>query len=368
MNTESVQYAADLVDLAAQPYKVKLLGQKPPPEKIFASTGKCVHTVPLRTLTGKSILSAEQFPFDTILELYKLAALLQLNEFSVNESITDKVLAAAFFEPSTRTRFSFESAMLRLGGKTMSFAHASSMSAAKGEMLCDIGQMMNSYADVVVIRHTHQESLQEMAEYLRIPMINGGNGSDEHPTQALTDWYAITKWRPELGFSKLSDDEKPHLCIIGSPTQMRSVNSFLRLALKFSHNIKKITIVSELADPLGAYVEEMKRKSDLGIETTNDLDSVMEDIDIFYINSIAFLGDGYRDLEDRYRLSGVSRLKPDSVILHPLARKKELAKDLDSTDHNLYFNQADGAVFVRQALLLSIFDRLGRVIPEPMLV
>jgi aspartate carbamoyltransferase catalytic subunit len=333
------------------------LGLKPSPSGIL-EYGRRYSFEKLKSFANQSVLSAEQFTLGSLLALYRLAALLQLRSLPVLNLLEDKILAAAFFEGSTRTRFSFESAMLRLGGKVMSFASASSMSVAKGEQLCDIGQMFNSYADVVVIRHTEQEALKEMTEYLRIPMINGGNGSDEHPTQALADWYALLKWRPEIGFGSLEGDRKIHIGIVGTPTQMRSVNSFLRLGLNFSASLRKITIVSEMADPLGVYVDEIKSRSSVEVVYCNNLDEVLGDLDVIYINSIAFLGDGYKTLENRYRLENADGLKEGSVILHPLARRDELSKSLDRTPHNLYFNQADGAVFVRQALLLSIFDRV----------
>ena len=254
--------------------------------------------------------------------------------------------------------------MLKLGGKTLSVTEAATTGIAKGESITDIGAMFNSYANAVVVRHTEQTALQELSEYLRIPLINAGNGSDEHPTQALADWYALLKWKPALMREQLPESEKINLGIIGTPGSMRAVKSFLLLAMLFENNINKTIIVSEMADPLGAEVEETLRKIKPNIEITNDLQEVIEELDVIYMNSIAFLGDGYRNLSERYTLSKKSRLKENSVILHPLARKEELDVSLDSTQHNLYFNQADGAVFIRQALLLALFDRLEEVPPE----
>ncbi len=314
-----------------------------------------------------SVLSAIQFDKDLLTELSKLAAYLQTRQFPVGHAMEDKIMAAAFFEPSTRTRLSFESAMLTVGGKTISVADAKTTGVAKGESLRDIGQMFNSYADIVVVRHTEQSAIAELSEYLRIPLINGGNGSDEHPTQALADWYALLKWRPEITFGKLPEKFRLNIGIIGTPGNMRTVKSFLTLALLFHENINHITIFSEMADPLGEELQELCNNSPIGINFSRDLQGNLQYLDVIYMNAIAFLGDGYRYFSDDFQLSAKSKLKDDTVILHPLARSDELAVDLDETQHNLYFNQADGAVWIRQALLLAIFDRVRNVVPDNLL-
>ena len=338
-----------------------VLGLRPSPQRLFSHSDE-VRLDIIKTLTGRSILSADLFSKELLLEIFKLAAHLQTGEFPAERALTSKILAAAFFEPSTRTRLSFESAMLRLGGQTISIADGTTTGVAKGESLRDIGQMFNSYADIVVVRHTEQEAIQLLSEYLRVPLINGGNGSDEHPTQALADWYALLKWKPELITSTLPESERIHLGIIGTPGNMRTVKSFLIMALLMQHNIKGITIVSEMADPLGPEVQEFVDKSPVKINVQNNLQDCLGDLDVIYLNSIAFLGDGYRHLSSNFSLDANSPLKSDAVILHPLARGDELDVSLDNTKHNLYFNQADGAVFVRQALLLTVLGRVETVL------
>ncbi|MEM7179891.1 MAG: aspartate carbamoyltransferase [Spirochaetota bacterium] len=337
----------------------KSLGLRPNPKNFLQQAGKPDVQI-LKRLSHSSILSAEQFTADLIIEVYKLAALLQQKWVPTKDTLHDKILATAFFEPSTRTRLSFESAMLFLGGKTLSVAEAASTGIAKGESMTDIGQMFNSYANAVVVRHTEQKALDELSRYLRIPLINGGNGSDEHPTQALADWYALAKWNPDLILQKKTE-EKFHLGIVGTPANMRTVKSFLLLSLLFEKKIEKITIISEMANPLGSKIPEYCEKSNIDFAITDNLHDTLPDLDVVYMNSIAFLGDGYRMLGTQFKLSAKSSLKKGAVILHPLARKEELDVDLDDTEHNLYFNQADGAVFIRQALLLCIFDRLESI-------
>ncbi|OCC22973.1 aspartate carbamoyltransferase [Croceicoccus estronivorus] len=359
--------SASQVEHEADPErKDGIIGNRPSPSAFLERSPKLRATV-LDRLHHNSVLSATLFDKELLVELAKLAAYLQLGRFPAGHALEDKILAAAFFEPSTRTRLSFESAMLRVGGKTISVADAKTTGVAKGESMRDIGQMFNSYADVVVVRHTEQRAIQELSEYLKIPLINGGNGSDEHPTQALADWYALLKWCPEIAFGQLPEKFRLNIGIIGTPGNMRTVKSFLTLALLFHENINHITIFSEMADPLGDEIRELTNASPIGIDFSQNLKQSLEYLDVIYMNAIAFLGDGYRHFGGEFSLDGDSQLKPDTVILHPLARGEELGTDLDQSIHNLYFNQADGAVWIRQALLLSIFGRVRDVVPSTFL-
>jgi len=359
--------AAQVAHKADPQRRTGRIGNCPNPEGLLQYQPKLRMDV-LDRLRNSSILSAAQFDKETMAELAKLAAYLQLRKYPVSKALEDKIMAAAFFEPSTRTRLSFESAMLSVGGKTISVADAKTTGVAKGESLRDIGQMFNSYADIVVVRHTEQAAIAELSEYLRIPLVNGGNGSDEHPTQALADWYALLKWRPEIAFGTIPEKFRINIGIIGTPGNMRTVKSFLTLALLFHENINHITIFSEMADPLGDEMRELCDNSPIGINFSRDLQGSLEYLDVIYMNAIAFLGDGYRFFDEEFRLSSESRLKHDTVILHPLARGPELDVDLDETQHNLYFNQADGAVWMRQALLLAIFDRVRNTVPDDLLI
>jgi len=343
--------------------KAGVIGNCPDPAALLRHSPKLRLDV-LERLHDNSVLSAAQFDRDLLCELAKLAAYLQLKQFPVMHALEDKIMAAAFFEPSTRTRLSFESAMLHLGGKTISVADAKTTGVAKGESMRDIGQMFNSYADIVAVRHTEQSAVSELCEYLRIPLLNGGNGSDEHPTQALADWYALLKWRPEIAFGEIPEKFRLNVGIIGTPGNMRTVKSFLMLALLFEKNISHITIFSEMADPLGEEMRELTNASPIGIDFSQNLKQSLEYLDVIYMNAIAYLGDGYRFYGDAFTLDRASPLKPDTVILHPLARGEELSVELDDTVHNLYFNQADGAVWIRQALLLSIFGRVTDAVPS----
>jgi aspartate carbamoyltransferase catalytic subunit len=201
---------------------------------------------------------------------------------------------------------------------------------------------------------------------LVLPLVNAGNGSGEHPTQALIDWYALLKWRPTLMRADCPENSRIHLGIVGTPGNMRAVKSFLALALDFAPAIRRVSVVSEMADPFGADLEPATEASSLPIEITNDITEVLGDLDVIYMNSIALLGDSYRELDSRYKLNASTPLRDGAVIMHPLARRDELDPSLDDTPHNLYFAQAAGAVYLRQALLISVLDRIG-ALPQSVL-
>jgi len=317
----------------------------------------------LKRLVGQSLFSVKQFDKDLVLELCKFGALLQSTEIASSHPLDGKIVVTAFFEASTRTRLSFESAVLRLDGKVISIQDGKVTGVAKGESLEDIGEMFNAYADALVIRHPETDALEKISRNLRIPLINAGNGTGEHPTQALADWFAILKWKPELK-QELPKQDKIHLGIMGTPGSMRAVNSFLQMSMLFKSSIARISIVSEMADPLGAYLKELLETSGVTFTITHDINEVVNDMDVIYMNSIAFLGDSYKSLDSRFKLNRDTQLKENAVVLHPLARLDELDPMLDGTHHNLYFTQAHGAVFVRQALFISMLNRFERLPQE----
>lgn len=335
-------------------------GLYPDPEQLNPSEKIDLET--LRRMIGHSVISVKQFDKKLVLELCKFAALLEATEIALSHPLDGKIIITAFFEASTRTRTSFESAVLRLDGKIISIADIMTTGAAKGESMADIGEMFNAYGDMVVMRHTQTDAIFEVMDNLRLPIINAGNGSGEHPTQALADWYAILKWKPQLINGSIPR-KKIHLGILGTPGSMRAVKSFLFLSLIFNENIEQISVVSEMADPLGEELWQEVNKAGIKIQITNDINDVLSSLDVIYMNSITFLGDSYKSLDSRFKLNEKSKLKKSAVVLHPLARLDELSVKLDGTNHNLYFTQAHGAVFIRQALMISILNRFDRL-PE----
>lgn len=316
----------------------------------------------LNQLVGKSITSASQFSRDQLIELFKLAAILESAEIAPHHPLDGKLIITAFFEASTRTRTSFESSVLRLDGKIISIPEANVTGVAKGESLQDIGEMFNAYGDLVIMRHRQTEALEQIMQRLRIPIINAGNGSGEHPTQALADWYALVKWHAALlDHRPAKKEDRLKLGVLGTPGSMRAVKSFLLMSSYFREHIEKVVIVSELSDPFGDDFEEQFKGTGIQYEVKHTLEDLLPELDVIYMNSITIAGDAYRSMGEDFKLDKNSPLKESAVILHPLARLDELDTSLDETPHNLYFSQAHGAVFVRQALLVTLLDRLSKI-------
>ena len=308
----------------------------------------------LADLAYRSIITARQFDREQVVQLCRLAAKYETAQQTSQFPLTGKILISAFYEPSTRTRLSFESVWHRLGGDIISITDPSTTGIAKGESYQDVAEMMNHYGDIVVLRDSNEEAIFEMVESLRIPIVNAGNGTDEHPTQALADMYALFKWRPELITGDVAEKKKITVCIIGVPGRMRTVRSLLYFLALFSDGIKEVIIVCNMKDPFSAGQKEELEKAGLKLNVNPDLDSVLPNSDVVYINAIAWVGDSYEAHGTEYTLDASSPLKKDSIILHPLARGDELSVDLDNTEHNWYFAQARGAVYVRMALLSTI--------------
>jgi len=314
---------------------------------------------PLLDLIQRPIVSARQFTRDQLLQLSRLAARYETQPQMITRSLTGKILVSAFYDPSTRTRLSFESAWHRLGGDIMSITDPASTGIAKGESLYDVGEMLNHYGDLVVLRDSDENAVYEMLEALRIPIINGGNGIDEHPTQALADIYALLKWRPSLCLPDIEDEQRFRIGIIGVPGRMRTIRSLLTLLSLFSKSVAEVLIISDEDQPFAEGQREELEAAGLNLRVNASLDKELPELDVVYINTITWVGDDYEELGSQYRLDKSSPLKPEAIILHPLARGVELSRDLDDTPHNWYFAQARGAVFIRMALLSSILKTFG---------
>jgi aspartate carbamoyltransferase catalytic subunit len=338
------------------PYGANSIGLKLDPRELLEVHGRSIDFGVLDGFAGRSIIDAASLTREEIVELAKLAALLESTRIEMRKPLDGKIIITAFFEPSTRTRLSFESAIERLDGKVLSVPDGQNTGAAKGESLADIGEMFNTYGDAVVMRHTETGSCDKIRTNLTLPLINAGNGSGHHPSQGLLDWYALFKWRPTLSLGG-GEDEKLHIAIVGTPGNMRAVKSFLHVTLKFPDVVSRVTVVSEMADPFGSTLRPEVEASTVPVTVSHDLSEHLGDVDVIYMNSIALLGDSYKQLDSKFRLTSASGLSPRTVVMHPLARRGELDVSLDATDHNLYFAQAAGAVFSRQALLVSVFGR-----------
>ena len=309
---------------------------------------------PLLDLANFSIVSARQFSREQIVQLCRLAAKHEAVPQQSRRPLVGKILISAFYEPSTRTRLSFESAWHRLGGDIMSITDPATTGIAKGESLSDVAEMLNNYGDLVVLRESNRDSIYEMLKNLRIPIVNAGNGTDEHPTQALTDIYTIFKWRPELLNRNVDSSIRIRMGIIGLPKNMRTIRSLLYILSLFPQSFAEIVVICHEHEAFDATQREYLENSGLKFRVTEDMEKELPHLDVVYINSIAWVGDSYETFGKDYKLSKDSPLKSGAIVLHPLARGEELSTDLDSTNHNWYFAQARSAVFIRMALLTCL--------------
>lgn len=314
----------------------------------------------LLALSNNHVASAAQFQRPLLLQLFRLAAKYEANpdRFAVPlKPLSGKLMISAFYEPSTRTRLSFESAWHRLGGDIMSITDRSTTGLAKGESLSDVAEMFNNYGDCVVLRDSSESSVMDMMDSLRIPIINAGNGTDEHPTQALADLYTIMKWRPDLLAEE--PENKIRIGVVGVPSRMRTVRSLLTLLSRFSNAVEEVVIIHDGSSET-LYSEEQKEnllREGLNVRETNSLNEELPNLDVVYINAIAWVEDDFEVMGEDLKLNAKSPLKEGAIVLHPLARGDELCTSLDNTPHNWYFAQARGAVFVRMALLTCIVQR-----------
>ncbi len=311
--------------------------------------------VPMLELAHRPVISARQFNREQLVQISRLAAKFETEPQRISRPLTGKILISAFYEPSTRTRLSFESAWHRLGGDIMSITDPATTGIAKGESFYDIGEMLNHYGDMVVLRDSDNKAVYEMLDSLRIPIINGGNGIDEHPTQAMADIYAILKAHPELARPEnVPEDKKIRIGIIGVPGRMRTIRSLLLFLSLFSQGIKELLVITDADEVFSEGQREELEKAGLNLRVSDELETELPDLDVVYINAIAWVSDGYEEHGNKYRLHSSSPFKPGAIVLHPLARGNELDRSLDNTPFNWYFAQARGAVFIRMALLSAI--------------
>lgn len=296
-----------------------------------------------------SILDLSRDDIDLILD-----TALKMETVAIKRSseLSDKIMACLFFEASTRTRLSFESAMLRLGGKVLGFADVVTTSAGgKGETLADTIRTVEQYADVIVIRHPLDGSARVAAEFSRIPIINAGSGAEEHPTQALLDLYSIKKIKGKIDGLTIS------LC--GDLKYGRTVHSLGMALSKYNVRIKLAAPQSLRMKP--AIVKEMKR---VGIEVI-EVDSVEEairDVDVVYMTRIQ--KERFPDIREYDAVKGKFRISTeelqlmcdDTIILHPLPRVDEVDPVVDTSRHAKYFEQVYNGVITRMAILKLILD------------
>ena len=296
-------------------------------------------------------------PMDMTVEeleaLMKLAEQIEADPARYAHACDGRILATCFYEPSTRTRLSFESAMLRLGGQVLGFADADSSSAAKGESVSDTIRIISSYADICAMRHPKEGAPLVASERSLIPVINAGDGGHEHPTQTLTDLYTIHSLKGGIGNLTIG------LC--GDLKFGRTVHSLITALVRYPHITFVLISPEELRVP--SYIrEDVLSAGGIPFTEVEKLEDAIPELDILYMTRVQ--KERFFNEEDYLRMKGFYILdrdklrlaKDDMLILHPLPRVNEISVEVDDDPRAVYFKQARKGVFIRQALILRLLE------------
>ncbi|GAB1371943.1 aspartate carbamoyltransferase [Candidatus Kapaibacterium sp.] len=298
-------------------------------------------------MKGKSLISINDYSKEEQISILELAAHFEQNP--IQKILDGYVVATLFFEPSTRTRLSFESAVNRLGGKVIGFSDSSSSSVKKGESLKDTILTVSNYSDLIVMRNPVEGSARYASEVSKVPVINAGDGSNQHPTQTLLDLYTIRQTQKTL--------DNLHVAFVGDLKYGRTVHSLVQALCNYNTTFYFIS-PNELKLP--SYIKMNIKNSNLKYYQLTDMAEVMSNIDILYMTRVQRerFSDPleYERVKDAYILKRdmLTDIKENMKILHPLPRVNEISEDVDDTPQAYYFQQALNGVFVRQALITSI--------------
>lgn len=298
----------------------------------------------------RHLMNPLDFSVEELEELFDLAGDIEKNRDKYAKVCEGKKLATCFYEPSTRTRLSFEAAMLNLGGEVLGFSEASSSSAAKGESVSDTIRVISCYADICAMRHPKEGAAYVAASKSQIPVINAGDGGHQHPTQTLTDLLTIRSLKGRLDYFTIG------LC--GDLKFGRTVHSLINALSRYS-NINFVFISpEELRVP--DYITEMLNEKGIAYKEVIRLEDVISELDILYMTRVQrerfFNEEDYIRLKDFYILTKdkMSLAKKDMMILHPLPRVNEISVEIDDDPRAAYFKQAQYGVYVRMALILTL--------------
>ena len=301
----------------------------------------------------KNLMNITDLSLDEIDELIATAEDIIANPEKYQDACDHKVLAALFFEPSTRTRLSFEAAMQRLGGRVIGFSEAGSSSTAKGESLSDTVQTVGCYSDIIVMRHPKEGAPVVAARRAGVPIINAGDGAHNHPTQTLTD--LLTIWRSKHTFEGLT------IGLCGDLKFGRTVHSLVAAMARYT-GIKFVFIApEELKFPRYIIEEELESR---GIEykEVSTMEEAMPELDVLYMTRVQkerfFNEADYIRLKDTYILTPdkLEPAKKDMIVMHPLPRVNEIAVSVDDDPRAAYFPQAKNGMFIRMALILKMLE------------
>ena len=305
----------------------------------------------------RNLISITDFSVEEIDKMIKVAGDIMTNPDKYIDICKGKKLATLFFEPSTRTRLSFEAAMLELGGSVLGFSEASSSSASKGESVSDTIRTVGCYADIIAMRHPKEGAPIVAARRTTVPIINGGDGGHHHPTQTLTDLLTITREKGRLNNLTVG------LC--GDLKFGRTVHSLIEAMLRYE-NVKFVLIAPpELRAP--QYSIDMLEKAGAEYKQVETMEAVMPELDILYMTRVQrerfFNEEDYIRLKDTYILNmeKLANAKTDMAILHPLPRVNEISVEVDDDPRAAYFRQALCGKYIRMALILNLLNIVKEV-------
>ena len=302
-------------------------------------------------MSNNSLVSIADYSKDEILSIMDSAA--DFEAHPNRKTLDGKVIATLFFEPSTRTRLSFETAVIRLGGSIIGFSDASTSSSSKGETLNDTIHMVSCYADAIVMRHPLEGAARYAAEMSPVPIINAGDGANQHPSQTLLDLYSILKTQGTL--------ENLNISLVGDLKYGRTVHSLI-MAMSHFHPTFQFIAPDELKMP-----EEYRvycKKNNIPFTETTELTDNFNNADILYMTRVQ--RERFQDLMEYEQVKNVYTLKnsmlentkPNLRILHPLPRVSEIDPDVDNNPKAYYFQQAQNGLYIRQAIVSKVLGKL----------
>ncbi len=300
----------------------------------------------------RHLMSPLDFSVEELDKLFDLASDIEKNPKKYAHACEGLKLATCFYEPSTRTRLSFEAAMLNLGGKVLGFSDANSSSASKGESVSDTIRVISCYADICAMRHPKEGAPMVAASKSRIPVINAGDGGHQHPTQTLTDLLTIRSLKGRLGNFTIG------LC--GDLKFGRTVHSLINALMRYEGIHFVFISPEELRIP--DYITDQLKERGITYEEVISLESVMPQLDLLYMTRVQrerfFNEEDYVRLKDFYILTveKMEKAKSDMLVLHPLPRVNEIAVEVDDDPRAAYFKQAQYGVYVRMALILTLLE------------
>ncbi|MDF2633117.1 MAG: aspartate carbamoyltransferase [Caproiciproducens sp.] len=301
----------------------------------------------------RSLIDPLDLSVSEIDELLNLADNIAADPKAYSAVCAGKKLATLFYEPSTRTRLSFEAAMLNMGGSVLGFSTAASSSASKGESVADTIRTVSCYADICAMRHPKEGAPLRAAKYSKIPVINAGDGGHQHPTQTLTDLMTIRAKKNRLC------DLTIGLC--GDLKFGRTVHSLIKSLVRYE-GIHFVLISPEELRVPDYIVEEVLKAENVSFEEVENLEKVISKLDILYMTRVQrerfFNEEDYVRLKDSYILTEekMRNAKPDMAILHPLPRVNEIALEVDDDPRAAYFEQVQNGVYVRMALIMKLLE------------